>query len=105
MIWLFCHKTGLTRHEQILNVFACVYAIVAAREGQGRLMADPYWVVPGNTSRQLHVIFITQCLNVYAMFLVKASICAYLMALNFGPSYRVLVWVSVVVVVLCNFSM
>ena len=39
------------------------------------------------------------------MFLVKVSICAYLMALNFGRSYRLLIWVSVVIVVLCNFIM
>ncbi|KAI4660340.1 uncharacterized protein J4E78_005043 [Alternaria triticimaculans] len=90
----------------ILNFIACIpYAVLAAKAGQGRLMADPWWTVPGNTSRELHLIFITQCLNVYAMFLVKASICAYLMALDFGRSYRVLIWVSVIVVVLCNFVM
>ena len=68
-------------------------------------MADPYWLVPGHTSNQLHLIFITQTLNVYAMFLVKLSICAYLMALDFARSYRILIWFSVVVVVLCNFVM
>jgi len=62
-------------------------------------------LVPEHTPKQLHVIFITQCLNVYAMFLVKASICAYLMALDFGRNYRILIWISVVVVVLCNFIM
>lgn len=68
-------------------------------------MADPWWLVPGRTSSELRVIFIGQCLNVYAMFLVKASICAYLMALDFGRSYRFVIWTSVVVVVLCNFVM
>ncbi|KAF1969434.1 hypothetical protein BU23DRAFT_539551 [Bimuria novae-zelandiae CBS 107.79] len=90
----------------ILNFVANIpFVIFTVNGGQGRLMADPWWQVPGRTSYELHMIFITQCLNVYAMFLVKASICAYLMALNFGPSYRVLIWVSVVIVVLCNFIM
>ncbi|KAF2027633.1 hypothetical protein EK21DRAFT_102349 [Setomelanomma holmii] len=90
----------------ILNFIGCIpYAIFAANGGQGRLMADPWWLVSGRTSNELHVIFISQCLNVYAMFLVKASICAYLMALNFGKSYRIIIWISVVVVVLCNFVM
>ncbi|KAH7069137.1 hypothetical protein BKA63DRAFT_536377 [Paraphoma chrysanthemicola] len=90
----------------ILNFLGCVpYTVWAAQGGQGRLMADPWWLVPGRTSYELHMIFIGQCLNVYAMFLVKASICAYLMALDFGPSYRVIIWISVVVVVLCNFVM
>ena len=34
---------------------------------------------------------------------VKASICAYLMALNFSPIYRAIVWFSVVIVVALNF--
>lgn len=68
-------------------------------------MADPRWQEAGRTSNKLHMIFITQCLNVYAMFLVKASIRAYLLALKFVRSYRVLVWVSVVVVVMYNFIM
>ncbi|KAF2127474.1 hypothetical protein P153DRAFT_295109 [Dothidotthia symphoricarpi CBS 119687] len=90
----------------ILNFVSCIpYAILAANGGQGRLMADPWWQVPGHTSNELHIIFISQCLNVYAMFLVKASICAYLMALNLGPSYRVLIWISVFIVVSLNFIM
>jgi len=39
------------------------------------------------------------------MFLVKASICAYLMALDFGRSYRFVIWTSIVIVVPCNFIM
>lgn len=90
----------------MLNFISCIpFAILAANGGQGRLMADPWWLIPGKTSRQLHVIFISQCLNVYAMFLVKASICAYLMALDFGRSYRIIIWFSVAIVVLCNFIM
>ncbi|CAN9154491.1 unnamed protein product [Alternaria alternata] len=89
----------------ILNFLGCVYAVLCAKGGQGRLMADPWWLIPGKTSKELHLIFISQTLNVYAMFLVKASICAYLMALDFGRSYRILIWVSVVVVVICNFIM
>ncbi|KAL1604764.1 hypothetical protein SLS60_004304 [Paraconiothyrium brasiliense] len=90
----------------ILNFLSCIpYAILAVKGGQGRLMADPWWTDMAHTSNELHIIFISQCLNVYAMFLVKASICAYLMALNFGPSYRILIWISVIIVVLCNFIM
>jgi hypothetical protein len=89
----------------MLNFIGCIYAILAATQGQGRLMADPFWLIPDHTSHQLHIIFITQCLNVYSMFLVKASISAYLLALDFGRSYRILIWVSAVVVVLCNFVM
>jgi hypothetical protein len=68
-------------------------------------MTDPWWLVPGHTSYEWRIIFIQQCLNVYAMFLVKTSICAYLMALDFGRSYRGIIWTCAVIVVLCNFIM
>lgn len=92
--------------QQILNFLAAVpYCILAAKGGQGRLKADPWWLEPGRLSYEMHIIFITQTLNVYAMFLVKASICAFLMALDLGRSYRIIIWISVVIVVLCNFVM
>ena len=97
---------GRPNNVKILNFLSCVpFAVLSANSGQGRLMQDPWWLEPGRTSNELRYIFITQCLNVYAMFLVKASICAYLMTLGFGRSYRVFIWVSVVIVVSCNFIM
>ncbi|CAA9958518.1 hypothetical protein PTMSG1_02070 [Pyrenophora teres f. maculata] len=104
-IWLgFCDWLMLA--GVVLNFLSCVpYAVLAAKSGQGRLMQDPWWLEPGRTSNELRYIFITQCLNVYAMFLVKSSICAYLMNLGFGRGYRGFIWVSIVVVVACNFIM
>ncbi|KNG48646.1 hypothetical protein DDE82_002708 [Stemphylium lycopersici] len=90
----------------ILNFLACIpYAIFAAQGGQGRLMADPWWLDPARISYEIHMIFICHCLNVYAMFLIKLSVCMYLLALDFGRSYRILIWTSIAVVVLCNFVM
>ncbi|KAE9976089.1 hypothetical protein BLS_002273 [Venturia inaequalis] len=90
----------------ILNVLANVpYCVYAAHGGQGRLMEDPFWLEPGRLSYEMHVIFISQTLNVYAMFLVKASIVAFLMALDLGRSYRIIIWISAVIVLLCNFVM
>lgn len=92
--------------QQILNFVACVpYCIFAAQGGQGRLKADPFWLEPGRVTYELHIIFISQTLNVYAMFLVKASIVAFLMALDLGSRYRIIIWISLVIVVLCNFVM
>lgn len=39
----------------------------------------------------------------YALFLIKLSISAYLMALYFSPSYKTVVWVTVFVICVCNF--
>lgn len=100
----FCHV--LAHSQKILNFVACVpYCIYAVQGGQGRLMADPFWLEPGRISYETHIVFITQTLNVYSMFLVKGSIVAFLMALGPGRSYRIIIWISAIIVVLCNFVM
>jgi hypothetical protein len=70
--------------------------IVAGFNGAGRLLRDPFWQ-PNAVEKmvfQNHLTFIAQLLNVYAMWVVKMSICAYLPALNFSREYRWVVWVS-----------
>jgi hypothetical protein len=70
--------------------------IVAGFNGAGRLLRDPFWQ-PNAVEKmvfQNHLTFIAQLLNVYAMWVVKMSICAYLLALNFSREYRWVVWVS-----------
>jgi hypothetical protein len=51
----------------------------------------------------MHLIYASQSLNVYAIFIAKLSICAYLMPLAFRRGFRAVVWMSVIVVVVCNF--
>lgn len=41
----------------------------------------------------------------YAMFLAKLSICAYLLALNFSKGYRYMIYVSICLIVICNFTL
>jgi hypothetical protein len=38
--------------------------------------------------------FASQMLNIYGIFVVKLSICAYLLILDFSPSYKRVIWVS-----------
>lgn len=40
------------------------------------------------------MVFAAQLLNVYGMWVVKLSICTYLLALNFSKAYRRVIWVS-----------
>ncbi|KAF1832844.1 hypothetical protein BDW02DRAFT_528991, partial [Decorospora gaudefroyi] len=44
-----------------------------------------------------------QLLNLYSMWIVKLSICAYLLALNFSKRYRWVVWGTIVFVTVFNF--
>jgi hypothetical protein len=85
-----------------MNTAANVVAILGAYNGEGRIDEDPF-LTPGRRVTAMHLIFAAQSLNVYAIFLVKLSICAYLMPLAFRRGFRAVIWMSVVIVVVCNF--
>ena len=70
--------------------------------GRGRLLRDPYWTVERKI-RQNHITYIGQIMNVYGMYIVKLSICGYLLALNFSRNYRWVIWGTVVFVTIFNF--
>jgi hypothetical protein len=44
-----------------------------------------------------------QLFNLYGMALIKLSICAYILMLDFTRAYRVIIWLSVVVHISINF--
>jgi hypothetical protein len=81
---------------------ANITAIVGTYNGQGRLDADPF-LTPARRMVTMHLIYASQSLNIYAMFIVELSICVYLMPFAFRRGFRAIIWLSVVVVVVCNF--
>jgi hypothetical protein len=89
-------------HDQLLHTASNILSILAAYAGQGRLDADPF-LTPERKRTAQHLLFGALVLNVYAMFLLKLSICALLMALDFSRGFRAIIWASVVVVFACNF--
>jgi hypothetical protein len=79
-----------------MNNAAISVSIVSGFNGAGRLMSDPFWQ-PDTVEKmvyQNHLVFASQLLNVYAMWIVKLSICTYLLVLNFSREYRWVIWVS-----------
>lgn len=76
-----------------------VLAILGARDGEGRLDIDPFL-----TSDQIAMakkwMFFQRCFNLYAMLFAKLSICCYVLSLNFSRTYRITIWISLVVVVI-----
>jgi hypothetical protein len=73
-------------------------SVACGLNGAGRLLSDPFWQPDGvhKMIYQNHLTFAAQLLNVYGMWVVKLSICAYLLALNFSKTYRWVVWVSLI---------
>jgi hypothetical protein len=79
-----------------MNNAAMAVTIVSGFNGAGRLLSDPFWQ-PDTVEKMVYqnrLVFAAQLLNVYAMWIVKLSICTYLLALNFSRGYRWVIWVS-----------
>jgi hypothetical protein len=71
--------------------------------GGGKHIWDPMLQDMNNLRNYMRYLWLGQLLNLYGMALVKLSICAYIFMLNFSKSFRILIWVSVVVHIGLNF--
>lgn len=87
----------------MLAVAGAVFGYKMAEVGAGRHVWDPILSVPGNMEKFLKYLWIGQLLNLYGMALVKLSICAYILMLNFSKPFRILIWISMAVHILTNF--
>lgn len=56
-----------------------------------------------NMLQYSYLLWIDQILNVIAVAFLKWSICAWLLVLNFSKSYRIIVWLSILMVTALNF--
>ena len=87
---------------QTLNDVYCALNTMAGFTGAGHLQRDPFLTVIQRVRLQ-KLLFLGQIFNMYAMFLVKLSICTYLLALNFSRTYRHLIWTTSLFVLVFNF--
>ena len=85
-----------------MNIAAISVAIACGFAGAGRLLHDPFWTLD-KMIYQNHITFASQLLNVYGMWVVKMSICEYLLALDFSKRYRWVIWGTFVFVTVFNF--
>jgi hypothetical protein len=83
-------NTTLTA-PQTLNIATISVSIACSFAGAGRLLRDPFWTVD-KMIRHNHLTFASQLLDIYGMWVVNLSICAYLLALNFSKRYRRVIW-------------
>jgi hypothetical protein len=69
--------------------------------GLGRHIQDPS-VLP-NIMRYSYYLWISQLLNLIAVAVLKWSICAWLLVLNFSKLYQAIVWLSILMVTALGF--
>ena len=79
---------------------ACCYKM--AEYGGGKHVWDPF-MTPQRLEKQLYYVWLSQILNLYGMALVKLSVCAYIFMLDFSKTFRIMIWISIVVHVGINF--
>ncbi|PSK37371.1 hypothetical protein B9Z65_2113 [Elsinoe australis] len=85
------------------NVTSNIATVLSSYNGQGFHSYDPS-VTPATVQRTMMYIWIAQFTNIYSMFLLKCSISAYLLVLNFSKKYRIIIWCSVAMIMICNFT-
>ncbi|EUC43564.1 hypothetical protein COCMIDRAFT_38501 [Bipolaris oryzae ATCC 44560] len=89
-----------TGHVVAIAGGACCYKM--AEYGGGKHVWDPF-MTPPRLEKQLYYVWLSQILNLYGMALVKLSVCAYIFMLDFSKTFRVMIWISIVVHVGVNF--
>lgn len=88
--------------SKILAVVGAIFSYKTNDVGGGRHVWDPI-LTPDNLKAYLHYLWLAQLLNLYGMALIKLSICAYILILDFSKTYRIIIWLSVVIHVGINF--
>ncbi|KAB2102171.1 hypothetical protein AG0111_0g9542 [Alternaria gaisen] len=84
-----------------LNISATSLNQVVVNNGLGRHIMDP--TVFPNLKTYSYYLWITQIVNIIAVAFLKWSICAWLLVLNFSTLYRVIIWLSILMVTAFNF--
>ncbi|PSN72643.1 hypothetical protein BS50DRAFT_630650 [Corynespora cassiicola Philippines] len=89
------------------NIAAHALSYITVENGLGRHIMDPSVMGPevGMTVilRYSYFLWIAQIVNIIGVALLKWSICAYLLVLNFSKVYQGIVWLSILMVTAFNF--
>lgn len=84
---------------QLLNIAATAVNQVVVDAGLGRHIFDP----SVDIMRYSYYLWIAQVVNIVGVAILKWSICAWLLVLNFSKIYQAIVWLSIALVTAFNF--
>lgn len=85
-----------------MNIASSGVRFKTTHHGQGRHIKDPSISKPYDLLQYSYYLWIAQILNLIAVAVLKYSICAYLLALNFSRVYLGIVWLSILMVTTLN---
>lgn len=87
----------IDKSKQMLCNVGMAITAVCSFHGAGRLLRDPFWDTDSVDKMiyQNHLAFASQSFNMYGFWVVKLSVCAYLLILGFSKAYKRVIWVSI----------
>jgi hypothetical protein len=88
----------------MMNIVDIAFVFVLTDAGLGRHFSDPS-IGLAKIMRYAYFLWITQIMNIVAVAVLKWSICAYLLVLDFSKLYRWIVWASILMITVFNFFM
>jgi hypothetical protein len=83
---------------QMMNIVTTGLRFKAVKHGLGRHFADPSVSKPHDINTFSYYSWLGQVINLFAVAVLKFSICAYLLALKFSRVYTSIVWTSILLV-------
>ncbi|KAF2015173.1 hypothetical protein BU24DRAFT_424060 [Aaosphaeria arxii CBS 175.79] len=88
---------------QLLNINNVGLIYPNCARGLGRHLMDPSIKKPDDILKYAYLLWVSQITNIIAVAILKWSICAYLLVLNFSKSYRIIIWLSILMITVFNF--
>jgi hypothetical protein len=86
---------------QVSNLVALACSSLSTQYGLGRHIYDPF-ITPDKLQTCLRWIWIGEATNLISMLFAKLSIAAFLLYLDFAPGYKIAMWITVGIVIVCN---
>ncbi|KAG9235330.1 hypothetical protein BJ875DRAFT_374471, partial [Amylocarpus encephaloides] len=86
----------------LFHIATNVLSVTSAFYGNGKLDRDPD-LTPARKRVCNKLLFISSVCNITTMFLIRLSVASYLVNLYFSRGYKTLVWITVAIVIICNF--
>lgn len=86
---------------KVADLIALACSSLSTRYGLGKHITDPS-ITPERLELALFWIYVGEATNLIAMLFAKLSIAAFLLYLDFAPGYKITMWITVGIVLVCN---
>ncbi|CAD0084701.1 unnamed protein product, partial [Aureobasidium vineae] len=101
VFWRIINNVVLKKLYRLADLLIFWHCSLSTQYGLGRHIYDPS-ITPEMLETCLRWIWIGEATNLISMLFAKLSIAAFLLYLDFAPGYKIAMWITVGLVLLCN---